>query len=147
MRPTFLALLFLINVVGFSQESQNSTTEEEYNYMTKGYRVQTESGLDMKKGYRFGEYEVIPVGNYSFEVKPLIREAQNELAGILVISKSKISGRTYYLAIPVGNSDLMGRYYAALNEWDSSILSAYSYVISAYLSEALNVAQELEKTK
>lgn len=88
MRPTFLALLFLINVVGFSQESQNSTTEEEYNYMTKGYRVQTESGLDMKKGYRFGEYEVIPVGNYSFEVKPLIREAQNELAGILVISKS-----------------------------------------------------------
>lgn len=27
------------------------TTQEEYNYVTKGYKIQIESGLDMKKGY------------------------------------------------------------------------------------------------
>ena len=27
------------------------TTLEEYNYATKGYKIQVESGLDMKKGY------------------------------------------------------------------------------------------------
>lgn len=26
------------------------TTQEEYNYITKGYKIQLESGLDMKKG-------------------------------------------------------------------------------------------------
>jgi hypothetical protein len=29
---------------------QAPTTEEEYNYLTKGYAIQISSGLDMKKG-------------------------------------------------------------------------------------------------
>lgn len=115
--------------------------------MNKGYKVQIESGLDMKKSYRFSTSEVIPIGNYSFEVKSLIREAQNELSGILVISKSKVSGNTYYAAIPLRNPDLMGRYYTLLDSWDSSILSAYTYVLSGYLTSAMNATNELEKGK
>lgn len=37
----------------FSVTLFGQTTEEEYNYLTKGYKVQIESGLDMKKGYEF----------------------------------------------------------------------------------------------
>ncbi len=33
------------------------TTETEYNYVTKGYKIQLESGLDMKKGYRFEDLD------------------------------------------------------------------------------------------
>lgn len=146
MKP-LTVLLLCITFCGYAQDGPLPTTEEEYNYLTKGYRVQTESGLDMKKGYKFSDSEVIPMGNYSFELKSLIREAKNELAGILIISKSKISGNTYYVAIPLGNQDLMNRYYSVLDSWDSSILSAYSYVISAYFAAALNQAHELEKAK
>ena len=32
-------------------EKTSVTTEEEYNYITKGYQIQLSSGLDMKKGY------------------------------------------------------------------------------------------------
>lgn len=127
------------------QDVVAATTEEEYNYMTKGYRIQVESGLDMKKGYAFAPSELVPVGNYSFELKPLVRLEENQIAGILVIAKSGVSGRTYYLAIPIGNESLLSRYYADLREWDSSILSAYSLFMSVYLSDYLSRLHALQK--
>lgn len=49
-RSYLLISLTLISSFAFSQ-----TTTEEYNYITKGYRIQLEAGLDMKKGYFFVE--------------------------------------------------------------------------------------------
>jgi len=45
LTATIIILVLCEN--SFSQ----STTQEEYNYITKGYKIQVESGLDMKKGY------------------------------------------------------------------------------------------------
>jgi hypothetical protein len=39
-------------VVACTSTAIAQTTLEEYNYLTKGYKIQIESGLDMKKGYR-----------------------------------------------------------------------------------------------
>ena len=39
------------------------TTMEEYNYMTKGYKIQVESGLDMKKGYFIEDMGEHKIGN------------------------------------------------------------------------------------
>ena len=41
-----LTCMFLFACFSFSQ-----TTLEEYNYISKGYKIQLESGLDMKRGY------------------------------------------------------------------------------------------------
>jgi hypothetical protein len=46
MKSIFLLVLFLFSLHSFSQ-----TSTEEYNYVTKGLKIQMESGLDMKKGY------------------------------------------------------------------------------------------------
>jgi len=45
-----IALFASFNIYGQSIKTLG-TTLEEYNYITKGYKVQIESGLDMKKGY------------------------------------------------------------------------------------------------
>lgn len=111
------------------------TTLEEYNYMTKGYKIQVESGLDMKKGYYFEDMGEHKIGNYVFNVKKLIRENQQELAGTLIISHAEISGKTYYTAIPVNNAELMKLYGAEVGKWDSGITGAYCCLISAYLSD------------
>jgi hypothetical protein len=52
MKSFTLAVLFLLLTctVLYAQ-----TTEEEFNYITKGYKIQLESGLDMKKGYELKE--------------------------------------------------------------------------------------------
>ena len=44
-------LIFLSGAARLYAQTTITTTEEEYNYITKGYKVQFESGLDMKKGY------------------------------------------------------------------------------------------------
>ena len=140
MKYLFLLLLFMTSSALFAQLDSTlvrsaPTTMEEYNYMTKGYKIQVESGLDMKKGYYFEDMGDHKIGNYVFNVKKLVRENQRELAGTLIISHAEISGKTYYTAIPINNAELMKLYGAEVGKWDSGLTGAYCYLISAYLSD------------
>jgi hypothetical protein len=150
MKTLMTTLLFLISLTCFSQattEEPKPTTDEEYNYLTKGYKVQVESGLDMKKGYNFQDMGEVNQGSYNFNFQGLIRETKNELAAILVITKSQVSGRVYYICIPVNNPDLLGRYLTDITAWDESLTTSYCYVVSAYLGSMTSHAFELDKTK
>ena len=110
------------------------TTVEEYNYLTKGYKIQVESGLDMKKGYHFEDVGEHQIGTYEFKIKNLIREDENELAGILIITYSTTSGITYYTGIPVNNSQLMDQYVQQVSKWHGQMMGAYCSLLTAYLS-------------
>ena len=46
-------ILIVFLFLSFAAVCQN-TTQEEYNFITKGYQQMLESGLDMKKGYYLG---------------------------------------------------------------------------------------------
>jgi hypothetical protein len=96
---TFI-MLFTFSVVN------GQTTQEEYNYITKGYKVQIESGLDMKKGYT-----LVELGNWGLNsgsevrnctFKALIRDGQKRPCAIMMIYKrTDISnGVTFYVCIP-----------------------------------------------
>lgn len=138
---------FILSSNTYAQELNTSspTTEEEYNYVTKGYKVQIESGLDMKKGYAFEELFEETNGDYNFTVSCLIREPKKEIAAILVKTKSSISGKVYYFCIPHGNEELNEKYYQDLTGWDYGITKAYNYVMSTKLSEFIALANEMEK--
>lgn len=110
------------------------TTLEEYNYMTKGYKIQVESGLDMKKGYYFNEIGEHQIGNYHFTIKNLVRENLRQLAGTLIISRSDVTSKVYYSAIPVNNPELMKLYASEIAKWDDGLTGSYCQIISAYLS-------------
>lgn len=100
--------IFLVLLIGsisngiFCQLVKNTlpTTEEEYNFLTKGYKNQLDYGGDMKKGYSLIDYKLLTISNYTFNFKKLIRSESNQLAAILVIADSRVSGSTYYLCIP-----------------------------------------------
>lgn len=115
------------------------TTLEEYNYLTKGYKVQIESGLDMKKGYTFTEgHSPIVYGNYTFTFKPLVRESTNETAAILLIINSKAWGNnTYYFCIPRNNQELSSRHIAELKLLDATLIRAYAELASLTLGEMM----------
>ncbi len=101
LTTTFLfALLFSVTNL-FSQ-----TTQEEYNYITKGYKVQIESGLDMKKGYSF-----VDLGNWNtksgtenreIEFKGLMRIGQAKPCAIMMIYRRTDipTGVVEYVCIP-----------------------------------------------
>jgi len=103
---TFFAALLVLSVVSFGQ-----TTQEEYNYITKGYKVQIESGLDMKKGYSLkdlGDWGLtFGAEKRNVEFKGLYRTNETKPCAIMMIYKrTDISnGATYYICIPHPKSE------------------------------------------
>jgi hypothetical protein len=104
---TTLVIVILSGNTKLYCQSKITTTEEEYNYVSKGYKVQIESGLDMKKGYTLkdmGEWNL----KYSdvtrgFAFKGLYRENDSIPCAVMAIYQKKRSGKptlSEYFCIP-----------------------------------------------
>ncbi|MEP7168002.1 MAG: hypothetical protein ABI855_01400 [Bacteroidota bacterium] len=114
-----LTTLFF-SVKAYSQ----TTTQEEYNYITKGYKTQIESGLDMKNGYilkDFGDWSLKYSGvTRGLMFKGLYRTDSIKPCAIMAIYQKKEPGKqTYseYFCIPTtGAEDLWEQTLAQLNE-------------------------------
>lgn len=83
MRSRFTLLLLLTGRFLFSQSdstrlASHVTTPEEYNLLAKGYHIQVESGLDMKRGYRLDPLGQLSIGDFHFQLKQLVRETSGE---------------------------------------------------------------------
>jgi hypothetical protein len=82
------------------------TTMEEYNYVTKGYKVQVESGLDMKKGYRFEDITSHKAKSADLgiilktEFKALYRGVESKPCALLCIFSKSSETEKQYLCIP-----------------------------------------------
>lgn len=102
-------ILLLISVFSTNM-LVGQTTLEEYNYITKGYKIQLESGLDMKKGYSLTDLGDWGLKNGSenrrCEFKGLVKQGQTKPCAIMMIYKrTDISnGVNYYICIPSAGS-------------------------------------------
>lgn len=110
MKTTLFTASFFITLLFSSLTASAQTTQEEYNYITKGYKVQIESGLDMKKGYT-----LVDLGNWGLDHNPehrectfkgLVRQGQTKPCAVLMIYKRTdvANGATFYVCIPSAGS-------------------------------------------
>ena len=132
MKKVTLLFALLVTSLSFSQ-----TTNDEYNYMVKGYQIQASSGLDMKKGYKLEDLTTVEKGSYSFNFKAFLR-TDNTLAGVLVVAVSKSWGNKYYIGIPIGNDYLIPYYESEVSKWDEPMTTAYAYAVSQLYMNVLN---------
>ena len=93
-----------------SLSAMGQTTQEEYNYITKGYKIQVESGLDMKKGYSFFDLRPAVLKWANGEArncyfKALVRDGESKPCAIMMIYKRFDVGAEYYICIPTLNAD------------------------------------------
>jgi hypothetical protein len=107
MKMKYFMIISLCILTQYVKGQNIGTTTEEYNYLTKGYKIQLESGLDMKQGYElkpvttvqynfsdlFGEYK------YTFEFNDLVSVATGEQRATLCIIR-KNGSALYFLAMP-----------------------------------------------
>lgn len=127
------ALLFLIAFPVLSLAQVAPTTQEEYNYITKGYKETVEKGLDIKTGYAIKDaFDYAFNTNYEFNFKQVLRTSTNEVAGTLVIAKSKLWSNTYYLCIPNDYGRLYEEYFKSIAVWDRAMLYEYFKAYSMY---------------
>ena len=99
-----LIVSFLFYIL-FCISAFSQTTEEEYNYITKVYKIQIESGLDMKKGYRFEEIaEHYTTNNTNVrrtcKFLALYRLGQLKPCAVLCIYTRSDNGFKDYICIP-----------------------------------------------
>jgi hypothetical protein len=123
-------IIFLVFFVLLSYSfsfAQRATTEEEYNYMTKGYKTQVEQGLDMKKNYEVVDAKSFhsKVGNYEFDFIYLLRSDDKSFAGWIVKAVSTIWDNTYWYCIPVKNKDLFNKSYSEISTLDFTMTMAF----------------------
>lgn len=125
-----IATIFLIAAMignSFAQGKTGVTTEEEYNYMTKGYQMQLAGGLDMKKGYTAGDATTIAEGSYSFKFIPLYRGegAAGLLVGYIVKAVSTSWNNTYWYGLPIGDKELLNKTFTSIAVLDESMTTAF----------------------
>ena len=136
---------FLIN--SLSAQSQN-TTQEEYNFMIKGYQQMLESGLDMKKGYSLADTIGFTTQErkYNFTFMNLVRQKDNSLAGTIISVESKIWNRKYYLGMIAATNNLSIDHEKTLMiqisnlAWDSNIKTAFLQSLAEYLTLKMTAA-------
>lgn len=121
MKKAIFLLTLFISVSAFVKAQ---TTEEEYNYVTKGYKVQMESGLDMKKGYTLKD-----LGNWSLNFgsdgtreatfKGLYRDNSDKPCAIMLIYTRPSTNYKEYYCIPTID--------APSNLWDKTLTQINSH--------------------
>ena len=100
----FISSILLSATFAVTTFAQN-TTEEEYNWMTKGYKNMVADGGDIKKGYYFDGERTDERTSYTFTYKLLRREKDKSIAGTLIVAYSKGSSNTYYYCLPALDFD------------------------------------------
>jgi len=97
-KKLLLLIVLFVGTYAFCQ-----TTEEEYNYVTKGLKIQVDAGLDMKAGYELKSLNVINSGRKRAEVGQLIRTGDKSIACYWL---KYTNFKTYYFCLPSPESTL-----------------------------------------
>lgn len=130
----FLAITFaLIGSTLFSQ-----TSMEEYLYVTKGYKVQIESGLDMKKGYEIEFVHEINTADGQFgKLSTLyrVKPEGKEIAAYMLTYTKYEGAAVEYLCIPSIDSDeeVLSTYYKSLNHRDGQTSTSQRLLVLTVL--------------
>ena len=142
-----IGILFTAVILLTASGARSQTTMEEYNYITKGYQIQLESGLDMKKGYRFedvSQTSTVMAGDSSYRktvFKALYRGAESKPAAIMCIYSLVVNGNTLstdYLCIPQPESskEIWSMVYQKISEYTGEASNALTlglmYLASQY---------------
>lgn len=142
---TLSLLLFTVTI--FSQAFEPPTTVEEFNYMNKGYEFQVSNGLDMKSGYSLQKLKTFEKGDYKFDFVALVRLEYKELAGILIIYKSKSSNRVNAFGMPVNNEILLKDFDTTAASVDRITSGAFVQAMSQFSAETMFTYYRLLYTK
>jgi len=128
--------------------SEQGTTQEEYNYITKGYKIQIESGLDMKQGYVLVDVPMFYNGSISntatktdknitrtFEFKKLIRTKNNQVCALMIIY-SRSGQANNYICIPMKNSsqDVWDVAVKDLDKYSDEVYRAITWALVKFIS-------------
>lgn len=142
MKKIILLLLF----VSTSVFSQSGTSIDEYNYLTKGLKLQSESGLDTKKGYRMDLIYTREFNNYKFEISNFVLVESSDLRAISIKVFSPITKKTYYVCLPLNNDVLVKQNFQYISLFTPELSQAYAAALGDCLTRTSAGFMNLHKS-
>jgi hypothetical protein len=120
MKKLILFALLMVSLTTFSQ-----TTLEEYNYITKGYKIQLESGLDMKKGYSLSKVNTAKQDDRNITIYSVFKETQEagtKLVAYMLEYEKKGKPKEYYcIPHPSSETNIKDLFFNSLsNNWNDT---------------------------
>jgi hypothetical protein len=110
-----LVLLFMIafTPIANAQDAKPITTEEEYNYLTKGYELQLQNGADFKSGYELLKIDELKVNGYivTYSLMKESSSKQTKAVSIVLTKEKDKKDKVVYLCLPFNNPDLLQKFY------------------------------------
>jgi len=101
MKKLIIALLLILPFTGKAQ-----TTLEEWNYVTKGYKIERNNGLDTKKGYNV-VFDKKQKNKYSYCDFYFVYKNRQKIA---IMVHTNYRGDNYYCIPKLGNPDVEDLY-------------------------------------
>lgn len=132
-------IIIALSLICIALHGISQTSLEEYNYITKGYKVQMESGLDMKKGYELEDLKSNTAGVRTASLKKLVKvnAGKKQTVAYMIVYQKEQSPREYYcIPSPKSEKDILDTYWTALYNGsgdNSAKLQIIMYVISSQL--------------
>jgi hypothetical protein len=119
MNPILAALpaLALCALAGRPAAAQTiaPTTEEEYNYGAIGYKIQLQTRLPMKQGYRMADFGLVEEPGRTVSFKGLLRDGETEpCAVVMVYTRDNTPPEYFCMPTPDAPPALWSRYWQSL---------------------------------
>jgi hypothetical protein len=128
MKKHILIIFALLSInCANAQNKKAAATAEEYSYMSRGYKVQEQSGLEMKKGYTTRKPIIIDQGNYAFTYIALHRGegVDAPFIGWIIKAEVKAYKNTFWYCIPQDNEDALATSFSQILAADEEMTKAF----------------------
>ena len=134
MKKHYLTFVLILSITAL----QSQTTMKEYNYLTKGYKIAMDNGLDLKRGYTLYKYGDWGKKYNTFERKTTFyafyRGKEKKPCAMLVVLERSDTDYKKYMCIPEyhSNNDVWD---AAYKDWlNTDLSSAYAWGMIQFIS-------------
>ncbi|MBK8847861.1 MAG: hypothetical protein IPO27_15480 [Bacteroidetes bacterium] len=118
----FLILFFAAMAV-----AQTAATEEDYNYMIKGYNLGVKSGMGLKEGYSVIESKEFDESHFHFTYISLGRKVGDKVehVGYILKMNDNESKNEYFFGLPHNNAPLLERSFLNIRTLSANALAAF----------------------
>jgi hypothetical protein len=132
-------ILMFCPLITLGQNEKITTTDEEFNYLFKEYKIDIENGNQNKLGYTLEKIMQFNIDNFTIIYSSFKNNKGVKKAILVTLIKNKeSSSKVFYRCLPINRPDLrnkVGKSFMVGNLYDNSIGSAMCDAFQASLYE------------
>lgn len=139
MKKLVLALTIMFSSFCMAQD-KIVTSEEEYNYLTQGYKISLETGSDFKAGYELKKIDEDKLENYSYSYSLLVHKESNKTKAVLITCKKdkEKEDKIVYLCLPFNNGNLFKKFCLETESLGTTMKMYFDYSMYNTLRKAMD---------